>query len=56
MRRDFNEHIMTQVPMTEDQSGEMQMMGEVAVHVGINYTKTPDYIYVALPFDDFLFS
>ena len=54
MRRDFNEHLMTQVPMTEDQLGEMQMMGDV--HVGINYTETLDFMYVALPSDDFLFS
>ena len=28
MRRDFNEHQMTQVPMTENQLGEIQMMEE----------------------------
>ena len=28
MRRDFSEHHMTQVPMTENQLEEMQMMGK----------------------------
>ena len=54
MRRDFNEHI-TQVPPTENQLGEMQMMEEVAEHVGMNYPEIPDSRYVAQPFDDFLF-
>ena len=39
MRRDFNEHHITQVPPTENQLGEMQMMEEVAEHGGINYPK-----------------
>ena len=34
---------------------EMQMMEEVAEHVGMNYPETPDSRYVAQPFDDFLF-
>ena len=55
MRRDFNEHLITQVPPTENQLGELQMMEEVAEHVGINYPETPDSRYVAQPFDDFLF-
>ena len=55
MQRDFNEHHMTQLSMTEKQLGEMQMMEEVAEHVGMNYPKTPDSRYVAQPFDDFLF-
>ena len=42
MRRDFNEQHITQVPMTENQIGEMQMMEEVAEHVGMNYPETPD--------------
>ena len=36
MRRDFNEHHITQVPLTENQLGEMQMMEEVAEHGGMN--------------------
>ena len=55
MRRDFNEHHITQVPPTENQFGEMQMMEEVAEHVGMNYPEIPDSRYVAQPFDDFLF-
>ena len=55
MRRDFNEHHITQVPPTENQLGEMQMMEEVAEHVGMNYPEIPDSRYVAQPFDDFLF-
>ena len=34
MRRDFNEHHITQVPPTENQLGEMQMMEEKTEHVG----------------------
>ena len=57
MRRDFNEHHITQVPpTTENQFGEKQMMEEVAEHVGMNYPEIPDSRYVAQPFDDFLFS
>ena len=37
MRRDFNEHHMAQVPMTENQLGKVQMMEEVAEPVGMNY-------------------
>ena len=55
MRRDFNEHHITQVPPTENQLGEMQMMEEVAEHVVMNYPDTPDSRHVAQPFDDFLF-
>ena len=55
MRRDFNEHHMMQVPMTDNQLGEMQMMEQVAGHVGMNYHDTPDSRYVAQPFDDFFF-
>ena len=53
MRRDFNEHHMTQVPMTENQLEEMQMMEEVSDHVGMNYPKIPDSRFVAQPVDDF---
>ena len=55
MRRDFNEHHMMQVPITENQLGTMQMMGEVSDHVGMNYPVTPDSRFVAQPVDDFLF-
>ena len=41
--------------MTEKQLGEVQMMGEVAEHVGMNYLGTPDSRCVAQPFDNFLF-
>ena len=47
MRRDFNEHHMTQVPMTENQLEEMQMMEEVSDHVGMNYPVIPDSRFVA---------
>ena len=56
MQKDFNAHHMTQVPITENQLGKMQMMEEVAEHMGMNYPETPDSRYVAQPFDDFLFS
>ena len=55
MRRDFNEHHMTQVPMTENQLEEIQMMEEVSDHVGMNYPEIPDLRFVAQPVDDFLF-
>ena len=55
MRRDFNEHHIMQVPMTENQLEEMQMMEEVAEQVGMNYPEVPDSRYVAQPFDNFLF-
>ena len=55
MRRDFNEHHMMQVPITENQLGTMQMMEEVSEHVGMNYPEIPDSRYVAQPVDDFLF-
>ena len=47
MRRDFNEHHMMQVPITENQLGTMQMMGEVSDHVGMNYPEIPDSRFVA---------
>ena len=55
MRRDFNEHHMMQVPIPENQLEEMQMMGEVSDHVGMNYPEIPDSRFVAQPVDDFLF-
>ena len=54
MRRDFNEHHMMQVPMTENQLGEMQEKEEVAELVGMTYPDTPDSRYVAQPVDEFL--
>ena len=42
MRRDFNEHKLMQVPMTENQLDEMQKIEEVAEHVGMNYPDLPD--------------
>ena len=41
--------------MTENQLGEMQMMGKVAEHVGMNYTDTPGSRYVAQSVNNFLF-
>ena len=55
MRRDFNEHHMMQVPITENQLGTMQMMEEVSDHVGMNYPEIHDSRFVAQPFDDFFF-
>ena len=55
MRRDFSEHHMMQVPITENQLGTMQMMEEVSERVGMNYPEIPDSRYVAQPFDDFPF-
>ena len=55
MRRDFNEQHMMQVPITENQLEEMQMMEEVSDHVGMNYPEIPDSRFVAQPVDDFLF-
>ena len=55
MRRDFNEHHMTKVPMTENQLEEMQMMEEVFDHEGMNYPEIPDSRFVAQTVDDFLF-
>ena len=46
MRRDFNEHHMMQVPITENQLGTMQMMGEVSDHVGMSYPEIPDSRFV----------
>ena len=55
MRRDFNEHHMMKVPITENQLGTIQMMEEVSEHVGMKYPEIPDSRYVAQPVDDFLF-
>ena len=56
MRMVFNKHYITQVLMTENQLGEMQMMEEVAEHVKTNYPGTPDSRYLAQQVDNFLFS
>ena len=42
MRRDFNKNHITQIPPTENQLGKMQLMEEVAEHVGLNCPETPD--------------
>ena len=55
MHRDFNEHHITQVTMIENHFGELQMIEEMAEHVGMNYHDALDSIYVAQPVDDFLF-
>ena len=55
MPRDFNEHHMTQVLMTETELGKLQKIEEVAEHVGMNYSDTSDSRHVAQPFDNFLF-
>ena len=55
MRRDFNEHHMMQVPITENQLEETQMMGEISDHVGMNYPEIPDSRFVAQRVDDLLF-
>ena len=55
MRRDFNENHMTQVLITKNQFGTMQMMESVSEHVGTNYPVIPYSIFVAQPVDDFLF-
>ena len=55
MQRDFNEHHMMQVPITENQLGTMQMMEEVSDHVGMNYPEIPDSRFVSQPVYDFLF-
>ena len=55
MRRDFSDHHMMQVPITENQLGTMQMMEEVSDHVEMNYPEIPDSRFVAQPVDDILF-
>ena len=55
MRRDFNEHHMTQLTITENQLGSMQKLEEASEDVGMNYPEITDSRYVAQPVDDFLF-
>ena len=55
MRRDFNEHHMMQVLITENQLGTMQMMEKVSDHATMNYPEIHDSRFVVQPVDDFLF-
>ena len=55
MRRDFNEHHMMQVSITENQLEEVQMIEEVSDHVGMNYPEIPDSRFVAQQVNNFLF-
>ena len=55
MQKDFSEHHMMQVPITENQLGTMQMMEEVSEHVGMNYLEIPDSRFVVQPVNNFLF-
>ena len=55
VQKNFNEHQMTQVPITEKYLGTMEMIEEVFDHVGMNYPKTPDSRYATQTIDDFLF-
>ena len=55
IRRDLNEHRMTQIPITENQLGEMQLMEEVSEHMGMNYFDSLDSRYLAHQVDNFFF-
>ena len=55
MRSDFNEHHLTQVPMTENQLEEMPMTEEVSDHEVMINPEIPDSKLMAQPVDDFLF-
>ena len=55
MQRDFKEHHMTQVPITENQLGNIQTMEEVSARVGMIYPEISDCRYVAQPVENFLF-
>ena len=55
MGRDFNKHDIMQVPSTENQFEEVQMMEEVSEHMGTNYSGDPDSRNLAQPVKDFLF-
>ena len=54
MRKEFNEHELMHVPLTEKQLATMQIMEEVTEHVGMNYTEILDSRLLAQPVDDFL--
>ena len=43
------------VTPTENRLGELQMMEELAEHVGMKHTETTDSRYVAQPVDNFIF-
>ena len=47
MRRDFNEHHMMQVPITENKLGTTQMMEKNSDHVAMNYPEIHDSRFVA---------
>ena len=55
MCRDFNEHHITKVPITESQLIEKQMIEKVVEHVGMKNPDTPDSRYVAHRVNYFLF-
>ena len=55
LRRDIKEHHMMQLPITENQLEEMQMMEERSEHVGRNYPDTPDFRYVVQSVNKFFF-
>ena len=44
MQIDLNEHHLMQILTTENQLEAMQMIEEMAEHVGMNYPDTPDSI------------
>ena len=46
---------MTQVHITENQLGTMQIMKEISEQVGMNYREISDSRFVAQPVNDFLF-
>ena len=55
MQRVFNEHQMTQVPITVNQLARMQKVEDVYEPVGMNYPNTPDSRHAAQPVDEFPF-
>ena len=55
IRKDFNEHHMTKLPIRENQLGAMQMMEEVSEHGKMNYPAITDSRFLAQPVEDFLF-
>ena len=46
MQRNFNEHHMMQIPITENQLGTKQMIEEVTEHLGMNYPEIPHSRFV----------
>ena len=55
MGRDFNEHRLMQVIITENQLASMQMMEEVSQLVRMNYFEVLDSQYKTKLVDGFLF-